>query len=131
MIFYISPVLEHHKYYMNHILSQKLSLPGGNVLEGPKGINVLQDINGNITIGSILSRILPLVFIFAGIGLLAMIIMGGFTLLTSAGDSKKLEQGKSKLTYAVVGFIIIFAAFWLVQIFGVMFGLKSMMGLFN
>jgi len=40
-------------------------------------------------------------------------LIGGILLLVSAGDPKKVEQGKSALTNAVVGIIIAFAA-WLI-----------------
>jgi hypothetical protein len=113
---------------MNHTLAQSLIIPGGNTIQGPIDEKTF---GGTLTVGSILSRAIPVIFVFAGVALLAMIIMGGFSFLTSAGDSKKMEQGKNQLTYAVVGFIIIFAAFWIVQIFGYMFGLDSMTNLFK
>jgi hypothetical protein len=114
---------------MNHFLTQKLILPGeGNSLEGKVDTSLFQ---GELTIGSIVSRIVPLLFLIAGISLLIMIVVSGFTFLTSGGDPKKMEQGKNQLTYAVVGFVIIFAAFWLVQILGAMLGLESLTNLFG
>ncbi len=111
---------------MYHILAQNLTLPGDNsAISGPTGINVLQDSSGNITLGSIVSRALPLVLAFCGVFLLIMILFSGFSYLTSAGDEKKLEHGKNQLTYAIVGFIIIFTAFWLVQILETIFGLPT------
>jgi hypothetical protein len=104
---------------MNTLLAQKLTLPGQAPIQGP-----LQ--SGDMTtIGGILSKAMPLIFVFAGIGLFLMILGSGFDFLTSAGDEKKLQSGKQRLTYAIVGFIIIFSAFWLVQIFGAMFGLET------
>lgn len=35
------------------------------------------------------------------------IIYGGFTYITSAGDTEKAEQGKHTLTYAIIGVILI------------------------
>jgi hypothetical protein len=106
---------------MNRLLAQTLTLPGQAQISGPDGLMG----GGEITIGSIISRAIPFIFIFAGIGLFLMILASGFDFLTSAGDSKKLDQGKQRLTYAIVGFIIIFASFWLVQILGEMFGLAT------
>lgn len=83
------------------------------------------------TIGDILTSAIPFVFAFAGIGLLLMIISAGFTLLTSAGDAKKLDMGKNKLTYALVGFLIIFAAYWITQLAGRVFGLDSILQIFQ
>jgi hypothetical protein len=118
---------------MIHTLAQSLTLPGttpgDTIIKGP--INETLFEGGKLTIGSILTRALTVIFLIAGVSLLIMIVMGGFTFLTSAGDPKKMEQGKNQLTYAIVGFVIIFAAFWLVQIFGTMFGLPSMTQLFQ
>jgi hypothetical protein len=83
------------------------------------------------TLGGIVSTTLPYIFAFSGIALLLMIISAGFTLLTSAGDSKKMEAGKQRLTNAVIGFIIIFVAFWLVQLAGYILGVQSIQNIFR
>lgn len=101
---------------MQRQLAQQLNIPGGSVPYPDKFLYS----NGNL--GSIISKALPIVIGLAGLGLLVMLIMGGFTLLTSAGDAKKMEQGKNQVTYAIVGFLVIFGAYWVVQIIGVMFG---------
>ena len=74
-------------------------------------------------IGDIINALVPYIFALAGLALLLILILGGFELMTSAGDPKKMESAKGKLTNAVIGFIIIFIAFWLVQILEVIFGL--------
>lgn len=115
----------------NNLLAQTLTLPGGEQIQGPAGIAVLQDTSGKISIGSILSRAIPFVFAFAGIGLFLMILASGFDYLTSAGDEKKLEQGKQRLTYAIVGFVVIFASFWIVEALGAMFGMETVTNIFQ
>ncbi len=82
-------------------------------------------------IGGIISALIPLLITIAGIGLLLMILFAGFGLLTSAGDAKKMEGAKNRLTYALVGFFIIFLAYWIVQLFGIMFGLDSIKQIFG
>lgn len=82
------------------------------------------------SIGDFVTRLIPFVFAVAGIGLLLMLISAGFSFLTSAGDAKKLEQGKGQLTYAVVGFLVIFVAYWIVQIAGYMFGITEFARIF-
>ena len=114
---------------MNKLLTQQLTLPGQAPIKGPINEGLFE--GGQLTIGSILSRAIPFIFIFAGVGLFLMILASGFDFLTSAGDAKKLEQGKQRLTYAIVGFVIIFAAFWIVQIFGEMFGLETIKNAFR
>ena len=76
-------------------------------------------------LGKIVTDLLPYVFPLAGIALLLYLLLTGFQFLTSAGDPKKIEQAKEKLTSALVGFIIVFAAYWIVQIVGTVLGLDT------
>ena len=115
-------------------LAQAIKLPwetGSQTINYPTSLKgfAFQGTKGNL--GSILSAAIPLIFGFAGIGLLIMILSAGFTFLTSAGDAKKLEKGKQQLTYAIVGFLIIFAAYWIVQLFGIIFGLDVFTTIFK
>jgi hypothetical protein len=114
-------------------LTQAISFP--NASNTPVPISYPTQYHGfvfqNGTLGDILSAAIPLILAFAGLGLLLMLISAGYTFLTSAGDAKKMEQGKQQLTFAVVGFLIVFAAFWVVQFTGTIFGLQSMTAVFN
>ncbi len=78
----------------------------------------------DLTLGDIISALLPYIFVLAGLLLFGLLLMAGFGLLTSAGDPKKIESAKGKLTNGVIGFVIIFVAYWLVQIMEVIFNLK-------
>lgn len=73
---------------------------------------------------SIINSALPYLFTIAGLVLFGMLIAGGFTMLTAATDPKKAEAGKTRITNAVVGFIIIFVAYWLTQILEIILGVK-------
>ncbi len=74
-------------------------------------------------LASVVSAALSYLFPIAGVILLAFLVMGGFDYLTSMGDPKKAEAGKKKITNAIVGFVIIFVAYWLVQIIDYIFQL--------
>ena len=113
---------------MQKLFAQNLTLPGGNSIQGPLNI---PGVGSNPTIGDILSAAIPLILAFAGLGLLLMLLSAGYTFLTSAGDAKKMEQGKSRLTNAVVGFLIVFAAYWVVKLTGIIFKLQSMTDVFK
>ncbi len=86
---------------------------------------------GLSTVGDILGTLTPWLFTFAGIALFVYLIMAGFSYLTSAGDPKKLESAKGKITAALIGFIVVFVAYWLVQIVAYIFGLEGLKGLFG
>ncbi len=75
------------------------------------------------TLSSIVTKALPLLFSIAGLLLLAYLLWGGFSYLTAMGDPKKAASGRQRITYAVLGFVIIFISFWLVQIIDYVFKL--------
>ena len=112
-------------------LAQAIKLPGPNGTSVP--VNYPSQFSGFTfqNIGGILNTAIPLIFAFAGLGLLLMLISAGYTFLTSAGDAKKMEQGKQQLTNAVVGFFIVFAAYWIVQLVGIIFKLESIKSVFG
>jgi len=78
----------------------------------------------NATIGDIFSAALPLVFVFAGLGVFIYIIYGGLHLMISGGDPAGIAEAKGKITNALVGFLIIFCSYWLIQILEIIFHLK-------
>lgn len=78
------------------------------------------------TIGSLVSVILFNVYVVAGVILLFLLIFGGFQIISSAGsgDAEGAAKGKGAVTAAVIGFLIIFGSYWIIQIIEVITGLK-------
>jgi hypothetical protein len=68
------------------------------------------------TPGGIISRVLDFAFPLAGMILFVMIVIGGLQMLTSAGNDKGLQAGQQRVTMAVVGFLLLFASYWIAQI---------------
>ncbi len=79
-------------------------------------------------IGDIISALLPSVFTIAGLILLVILIFGGMGLMTAAGDPKKIEAAKGRITMAFVGFLIVFASYFIAQIVQVMLGVNFLGG---
>lgn len=98
-------------------LAQNLKI-SGTVIEGPLNKPGQPQFNN---LSDLLTQALPLIFPIAGIILFAYLVWGGFDYLTSMGDPKKAEAGRAKITNAVIGFIIIFASYWIVQIVDYLF----------
>jgi hypothetical protein len=71
-------------------------------------------------IGKLFNYLLPL----AGILMFAMIIYGGLTLMLSGGSPEGVKEGTSKILFGVVGFIIVFASFWIIKIVEAIFGIQ-------
>lgn len=73
-------------------------------------------IESSLTFGTILTALNQYVFPLAGLLLLIYLLYGGFQYLTSGGDPQKTNSAKRIITHALIGFIIVFLAFWIVQI---------------
>jgi hypothetical protein len=80
--------------------------------------------NPNLTLGEIISALLTYIFAIAGIILFVFLIMGGFELLTSGGNPESAKKAQGRITSALIGFLIIFLAYWITQILEVIFGIK-------
>jgi hypothetical protein len=76
------------------------------------------------SVGSIISTLLPYLFSIAGLILFGMLIMGGFEMMTAGTDAKKADAGKTRITSAIIGFAIIFAAYWIAQILQIVLGVS-------
>jgi len=53
-----------------------------------------------------------------------MFLWGGYDFMFSGGDSHKAESAKAKVTYAVIGFVLVFTAFWIAQTLGFIFNVN-------
>jgi len=76
------------------------------------------------TPADIINTVLPFVFVIAGLILFVMLVSGGFTIFTSAGNPEKIKKGQGAITNALVGFLIIFAAYWIIQLLELTLGIK-------
>ena len=70
------------------------------------------------------SSVLKNVYIIAGIVLLFFIVIGGMGMILNAGNAEKQKQGSKTVTSAVVGFLIMFASYWLIKIIEIITGTK-------
>lgn len=87
--------------------------------------------SGNLTPGEIVTRLLPYIFVIAGLLLLLYLVYAGFSYLTSAGDPKAVQAAKGKITSALIGFLIVFVAYWIVQALGIILGITQVGTLFQ
>jgi len=78
----------------------------------------------NTDVGKIISALLPYIFAISGIILFIFLILGGFELLTSGGNPEKAKKAQGRITSALIGFLIIFLAYWITQILEVIFGIS-------
>lgn len=65
---------------------------------------------------SLINILLPNIFTFAGLLLFLFIVGAGLKIVMNPDNKKSTEEGKKALTYAVGGFLLLFAVYWIVQI---------------
>ena len=81
------------------------------------------DLTG-ITFGGIVSGVITLAFILAAIIAFAFLVFGGITWITSGGDKAKTESARNMITAALVGLLIVFAAWAIMSLIQIFFGVS-------
>jgi len=76
------------------------------------------------TPGGVISRLLSFIFPLAGIVLFIMIVVGGFQILLGGTNQKSMEAGRQRVTMAIVGFLLLFASYWIAQIIEQIFNIR-------
>jgi uncharacterized metal-binding protein len=68
-----------------------------------------------VTLNKILSTGVSLLMLTAVILCVVFFIWGGISWITSGGDKQKLEQAHKKVTFAILGLILVFLAFFIIN----------------
>lgn len=71
----------------------------------------------------VINRTLTFLFPIAGMALFVMLVAGGVEMMFGAAGKKSIDSGKQRVTAAIVGFILLFSAYWITQIVEVVFGI--------
>lgn len=71
-------------------------------------------------IAGLVTTFLNIAFVVAGLILLFFFIFGGIKMISSAGggNAQDAEQAKKTVTSALIGFIVVFASYWIVKLIG-------------
>jgi hypothetical protein len=78
----------------------------------------------NKNLAEVINQLMPYIFGFAGLALFVVLIWGGITLMTAAGDPAKSKSGYGKISAGLIGFLIIFVSYFVAQIVEVVLGVK-------
>lgn len=70
----------------------------------------------------VLENIIKLLAPAAAIAFLIMILVGAFKFITSGGDPKAAASARSTLTYAILGVILVAAAYLILRLLGTIIG---------
>lgn len=105
---------------MNY-LSQKLQF-GGTPIEAPGGVPTIsntQPLSHIIAVG------INVLLVFLILLSLFYLVWGGFNWIQSAGDQKNLDGARNKIVFAILGLILGFVSFVIVNIFTNIFGIAK------
>lgn len=96
---------------------------------GNKTLNTLQ-LDKNSQLSVLTTPLIWNIYILAGIAIFFVLIYGGFMYIMGAGqaDNKKIDQGKQAFTWGLIGLIIVFSSFWIIQIVKIITGLDILSG---
>jgi len=94
------------------------------------GTNAIGDdrYTGTGGLGNIISDVLPNALVFSAFILFLYLIFGGFIIITASGNAKKADEGKQAVTNAIIGFIVIFTSYWIIQIIEIITGIPILKG---
>lgn len=75
-------------------------------------------IGGDLSVGAIIGNLISAAIVVAGIIMIFLFIGGGLMMIVSAGsgDAQKAAKGKQAITWALVGFVIVFTSYWIIRI---------------
>jgi len=78
---------------------------------------------GNITIGGIVSALIKLILIIAALVFFFILVIGGIRWIVSGGDKAGTEAARAQITNALIGLVIVFAAWAILQMIRIFFGI--------
>src|SRR3990172_1554371 len=76
---------------------------------------------GGLTVPSIVSGLIRLVVVVAAIVFFFILVIGGIRWIASGGDKAQTEAARNQITAALVGLVIVFAAWAIVALINTFF----------
>ncbi|KKP45948.1 MAG: hypothetical protein UR39_C0017G0005 [Candidatus Woesebacteria bacterium GW2011_GWA1_33_30] len=98
----------------------------GNAFTGGGNLNLTDPANISKMVSAIIAGSLSI----AGVILLFLLIGGGIAMIAGAGksDPQSVEKGKKAATSALIGFVVVFSAYWIVKLIETITGLNLIGG---
>lgn len=77
----------------------------------------------DLTAAGLIGGFIKLILVIASIVFFFILVIGGVQWIVSGGDKQKTEEARGRITAALVGLVIVFAAWAIAQLIGVFFGI--------
>ena len=78
----------------------------------------------DLTIGGIVAGLIRLILVVAALVFFFILVIGGIRWIASGGDKAQTEAARGQITAALVGLVIVFAAWAIVQLINTFFGIN-------
>jgi len=99
---------------LSSLLAQDINLkPGGDFVN-------LEE----LTIGGIVAGLIRLILVVAALVFFFILVIGGIRWIASGGDKAQTEAARGQITAALVGLVIVFAAWAIDQLINTFFGIN-------
>lgn len=89
-------------------------------IQAPSQLNGLR--TGSAGLSDFLSRIITIIYSVASVAVIFMILQGAFQIITSGGDKEKVSQARNRITYAIIGLVLLALAFVIIRVVGALTG---------
>jgi hypothetical protein len=70
------------------------------------------------------TNVVNMIVALSGVGLFLMLVIGGFNFLFSGGDQKKLEMARGTITNALMGLVLLVAAYLILKTIEIFTGVQ-------
>lgn len=77
---------------------------------------------GGLTVPGIIAGLIKFTLVVASLVFFFMLVIGGIKWIASGGDKAQTEAARNQITAALVGLVIVFAAWAIVQLINAFFG---------
>ena len=84
---------------------------------------------GGLSIEQIIGGFVNLILIVAAVIFFFILVIGGIRWITSGGDKANTEAARNQITAALVGLVIVFAAWAIIQLIQTFFGITIIGGI--
>ena len=95
------------------------------------GITLQGSTVDNTTLGAVITKLLPYLYSLGALLLLIYLVVGGLQLMMSKGNPQAVEMGKTRITNALIGFILLIASYLLVKLIGTILGVSIVTAIFK
>lgn len=78
----------------------------------------------SLTVENMVSGFIRLILVIAGLAFFFILVIGGIKWILSGGDKAHTEGARNQITAALVGLVIVFSAWAIIQLINTFFGVN-------